>query len=172
MRDRIAPGSSESSRVRAHARGAVLGLAVGAMALIALGGCGSSGLGTPGGAATQSDLMRPVVATSPDGSLRTTVDHPAGSSLITVTVRVAGPAHLQGGCEQTLEVALLDSSGAAVPRPSDTGIHCLAITVIDIPAGQTRDFSAQIPVPPTPGSYIVTGSLRGGGAIPTAGVGV
>ena len=83
----------------------------------------------------------------------------AGAQLqLTVTVR--GPLTVLGGCVASLTAWAETTTGVPVPTPTPTpGVHCLAIALERVPAGTSRAFTALLPEPTPPGSYVVRSSL-------------
>jgi hypothetical protein len=96
------------------------------------------------------------------------------ASAVVVDVTITGPAELLGGCQPTLTVRLVDSAGKAFgqPSPAPGSVHCLAIVDVPLAAGQTRDFTASVPLPAAHGTYTVEGQLNGAGPIPTVTVAI
>jgi hypothetical protein len=93
-----------------------------------------------------------------------------GDGELQVTVTVTGPLTVEGGCIPSLTAWVDASDGSPVPTPTPSGLqmHCMAIALIPVAAGATKAFSADVPMPPDPGTYITHGLLQtlGGEAIP------
>jgi hypothetical protein len=109
----------------------------------------------PTGHATGADGWSTAVMPLVDGELQ-------------VNVTVTGPLTVEGGCVPSLTAWADDADGSPVPTPSPSGsqAHCLAIALIQIPAGSSRQFSADIPTPPDPGTYTIHGLLQTSGGQP------
>jgi hypothetical protein len=105
------------------------------------------------GRATDADGWSTLVTALADGELQ-------------VTVTVTGPLTVEGGCIASLTAWADAADGSPVPTPSPSGLqmHCMAIALIQVPAGSSRAFSADIPTPPDPGSYTIHGLLNTAGA--------
>jgi hypothetical protein len=87
------------------------------------------------------------------------------------TLTVSGPLTVLGGCVASLTAWAETPSGTLVPTPTLSPFaHCLAIALIEIPAGQTRAFTAVLPAPAQPGTYAVHATLdvqgNGGSPVP------
>ena len=80
-----------------------------------------------------------------------------------LSVTVVGPLTVYGGCVATLTARAETEAGGLLPTPTPApGAHCLAIALISIPAGTSRTFTAGLPEPQAPGTYVIQGSLDGG----------
>ena len=137
-------------------------------------GCGTArGLPAPAGSAPKTTQPASGVP-SPAAWTTTVVRAPDGDLLVTVTV--IGPLTVEGGCVPSLTAWAVTAGGAVVPTPSPSGpaVHCLAIALISVPAGTSRAFTAEIPMPPSPGTYSIHGQLKAisapGQAIPVANI--
>jgi hypothetical protein len=99
------------------------------------------------GSATNAAGWTAVVTAEPDAVLQ-----------LTVTVR--GPLTVLGGCVASLSAWAETDTGAPVPTPTLTPVmHCMAIALEIIPAGTSRSFTAELPEPDPPGSYVVRSTL-------------
>lgn len=81
----------------------------------------------------------------------------AGNNL-RVRVTVSGPVTVESGCIEALTLWLVGVGGRVDASPTP-GVRCQAIALDYIPAGQTRDYRATIPIP-APGTYAVHGLIR------------
>ena len=134
------------------------------VAALLTAGCGASAVGP---SAQQSAAAGGASASSAAGPIVTRAHVDQADSTIVVDVAVTGPLTLQGGCQPTLAAHLVDPAGAALAEPTPSGLlHCLAITEIPIASGETREFTASLPLPAGHGRYTVEGRLAGGGDIP------
>lgn len=145
-------------------------LLLGAATAATAAGCGTraSGIGLP---PTTSPLPSAVAApVSPGSAVLGSATNAAGwTAVVTaatgdqlqLTLTLTGPLTVLGGCEPTLTAWAVTPAGAPVPTPTPMpAAHCLAIAIVAIPAGTTRSFSASLPEPPQPGTYVIQGSLR------------
>lgn len=138
------------------------GLAV-AVVSLALAACGATPQPSPGASPSPSagpgtpGPGRVVVTADPDGwHAQATV----GGGDVDVRLTVPGPLQVEGGCIPPLGVWLEDSSRRTVAiTPSPGGPHCLALAIIDVPAGTTHDFDARLHADVPHGRYTVHGLL-------------
>lgn len=137
------------------------GLAV-VVASLMLSACGASPQPTPSPSPSSSAPAPPgqgrvVVTADADGwHAQATV----GGGDVDVRLTVPGPLQVEGGCIPSLTVWIEDPSGRTVAiTPSPGGAHCLALAIIDIPAGTTRDFDARLHADVPHGRYTVHGLL-------------
>lgn len=107
-------------------------------------------------------------ASNAAGWMAVVTAQPGGQLQLAVTV--TGPLTVVGGCVPSLTALAETTAGMPVPTPTPTaGVQCLAIALEAVPAGTTRSFSASLPEPPQPGTYVIQGSLRAEGS-PSPGV--
>ena len=152
--------------------------AVGAAACgtVPAGGSGAAP-GTPGagssGTPRSSPVESPVQAQPPSSGATgqglgsssnaagwTAVVTAAPGSELEVTVTVRGPLTVLGGCVPSLTARAETTAGAPVPTPTPTPeMHCLAIALEMVPAGTSRAFTALLPEPTRPGTYVVLSTL-------------
>ena len=149
---------------------------------VVLAGCGARpSTGSPAGSASSSAFLPGQSgsgwATGASGTtgagLRATLTASAdsGHDTLDLTATVTGPARLQGGCQPTLVATLADASGATVPPPTPSpGVRCLAITEETLAPGETREYTASLPLPRAHGAYTVHARLSGGGDLPVLSV--
>jgi len=105
------------------------------------------GIGQVLGTATNAAGWTAVVTAEPGAQLQ-----------LTVTVR--GPLTVLGGCVASLTAWAETTAGVPVPTPAPTpGVHCLAIALEIVPAGTSRAFTAVLPEPTPPGTYVVRSTL-------------
>ena len=115
-----------------------------------------SGIGQVLGSATNASGWTAVVTAEPGAQLQ-----------LTVTVR--GPLTVLGGCVASLTAWAETTGGVPVPTPTPTaGVHCLAIALEIVPAGTSRAFTATLPEPSPPGSYVVRSALNSQGLSATS----
>ncbi len=153
-----------------------LPLALAATAAVTLAGCGTRSE-TPGGA-------QPIATPTPLASIPQTnglgsASNAAGWSAVVTSepggqlqlaVTVSGPLTVVGGCEPTLTAWAVTPDGSPVPTSTpEPAAHCMAIAIETIPTGTTHTFTATLPEPPPPGTYVIEGSVRTEGS-PGAGV--
>ncbi|MGA9114029.1 MAG: hypothetical protein WB802_09575, partial [Candidatus Dormiibacterota bacterium] len=73
------------------------------------------------------------------------------------------------GCVASLTAWAETTGGVPVPTPTPTaGVHCLAIALEIVPAGTSRAFTATLPEPSPPGSYVVRSALDSQGLSATS----
>ncbi|MFN2466336.1 MAG: hypothetical protein ABR598_08755 [Candidatus Dormibacteria bacterium] len=128
-----------------------------AVALMCLTGCGSESACVAAGCAVTTPTSSPTGRRATAGDWRTDASVAAGR--VEVTVTVSGPASVEGGCVPALTAWLADVHGQQVGMAATPGLRCQAISITDIPAGETRDFHVSLPQPP-PGTYTVHGLIR------------
>jgi hypothetical protein len=131
-------------------------------AVITLASCGLRATSQTTGPASHTTIPNSVSATNPSGW--TVSAHAqalgAGPTVITVTVTVKGPTTVYGGCVPPLTAEFVDTSGQPLSTPTGSGIHCMAITAIDIPQGQSDTYSVQIPAPTGTGSHLIRATVN------------
>ena len=135
--------------------------------------CGTvSNAGSPGGpaasgpsasgppAATPTPSSGQVLGTATNAAGWTAVVTAEPDAQLQLTVTVVGPLTVTGGCFASLTAWAETPAGSLVPTPTPVpAAHCLAIVLVVVPAGTTRAFSASLPEPAAPGTYVIQGTL-------------
>jgi hypothetical protein len=144
-------------------------LVAGAATAVTLAGCGAQAYGTGLLPVTSPLPELPVPVTPGLLDLGSAANSAGWTAAVTadsagqlqLTVTVTGPLTVLGGCVQTLSAVAETTAGVPVPTPTlSPAMECMAIALEEIPAGATRSFTASLPDPPQPGTYVIVGSLR------------
>jgi hypothetical protein len=138
------------------------GMLLATLAAFGLTACGVRSTSQPTGSRAIASSPSPVTATNSSGwTVSAVLQAPkAGRAMVNVSVAVKGPVTVYGGCEPPLTAEFLDAQGQPLSTPSLSGIHCMAITAIVIPQGQSQTFSVQIPAPQSAGSYVIRATVN------------
>ena len=127
------------------------------LGMLAVAACGVRATSQTTVPAAQPPASTPLSATNRSGW---TVSARAqtlgtGQTVVTVSVTVKGPATVYGGCTSPVSAEFIGADGRPAATPSRAGFHCLAITDIGIPAGQSQTFSLQLPTPSGAGPFLI-----------------
>ena len=144
-----------------------LRIAAACVGLFALAACGtirgpSSGCVAAACAPAQSPSTGAggqVAATAQDHGWTTTASINSANHTIDISVRVPGPLTVEGGCVPSVVAWAVGPNNTRVEASPTPGARCYAITVDDVPEGQTGSFATSIPLPPA-GTYAIHGLLR------------
>ena len=128
-----------------------------------------TGSATPGPSPVESPVQDPQASPSGSGQVLGSASNAAGwTAVVTaapgaqlqLTVTVRGPLTVLGGCIASLTAWAETTAGVPVPTPTPVpAAHCLAIALELVPAGTSHAFTAVLPEPTPPGSYVVRSTL-------------